>query len=78
VPVLRDDVGSFLAGAGPCSGERLDVQKVILEMDSQVAVSKIGNEQRGFSATRQLVGEVKELLYSFLEFRVAWVRRSGV
>lgn len=55
----------------------LNVQKVILEADSQSAVSKIRNEQRDFSVYGQLVQDVKGLLSSFLESRVAWVRRSA-
>uniref|UniRef100_A0A8R7V9A0 RNase H type-1 domain-containing protein n=1 Tax=Triticum urartu TaxID=4572 RepID=A0A8R7V9A0_TRIUA len=39
----------------------LNIQKVILETDSQSALSKIKNEQRDFSVHGQLVQDVKVL-----------------
>ena len=55
----------------------LQVQNVILETNSQGAVSKIKNVQNDFLTNGQLVEEVKDLLRSFQEFRIAWVRRSA-
>lgn len=57
--------------------KEVQVQKVILETDSQVSVRKIMNTQKDLSANGQLVEEIKDLLHSFREFRVAWVRRSA-
>lgn len=51
--------------------QEIQVQKVILKSDSQGAVSKIKNVQRDFSSNGQLVEEIKGLLSSFQEFRVA-------
>ena len=57
--------------------QELQVQKMILETDSQGAVSKIKNVQNDFLTNGQLIEEVKDLLRSFQEFRIAWVRRSA-
>ena len=53
----------------------LKVQKVIIVTDSQVAARKFVSHQKDLSANGQLVEEIKGLLRSFGDFKVAWVRR---
>lgn len=53
------------------------MQKVILETDSQVAARKTLGDQKDLSANGQLVEEIKVLLGSFEEFKVAWVQWSA-
>ena len=55
----------------------LYVQRIILEIDSQVVARNLINEEKDFSANGQLVEEIKVLLESFPDFRVALVRRSA-
>lgn len=53
--------------------KELNVQRIILETDSQVVARKLMNEVKDFSANGQPVEEIKMLLGSFPEFWVAWV-----
>lgn len=57
--------------------KEVDVHKVILESDSQEVVRKVSAQIRDLSANSMVVHDVKELLESFQEFRVSWVRRSA-
>ena len=53
--------------------KEINVQKVILETDTQVAARKVLGDQKDLPANGQLVEEIKVLLGSFEEFKVAWV-----
>ena len=57
--------------------QELNIQRLILETDSQVAVRKISSEQKDLSGNGQIVEELKTLLSTFSGFRIAWVRQSA-
>ncbi|XP_020153962.2 uncharacterized protein [Aegilops tauschii subsp. strangulata] len=52
--------------------QELNIQRVILERDSQVAVWKISSEQKDLYGNEQIVEELKTLLSTFSGFRIAW------
>lgn len=53
--------------------QELNVQRVVLETDSQTAVRKINDEATILSIHGHLVQEVEDLLKSFEDYRIVWV-----
>lgn len=51
--------------------------KVHVELDNNTVVHMLNQQTRNLSAVGPWIQEIKEMLNSFAEFRVEWIRRSG-
>lgn len=53
------------------------IPRVHVELDSKSVVQMINQTTRNLSAVGPWIQEIKEMLNSFAEYKVSWVRRTG-
>lgn len=54
----------------------MNIDKIHLELDSQVVVQMLNQKVLNYSAAAQWIQEIKNMLRSRSDFRVSWVSRS--
>ncbi|XP_073359890.1 uncharacterized protein [Aegilops tauschii subsp. strangulata] len=55
----------------------IQATRVHVELDNNTVVQMLNQQTRNLSAVGPWIQEIKEMLNTLTEFRVAWVRRSG-